>query len=109
MTYCLFIDDERYPPDDGKDWIIARNEKDVVVSLIDKGMPSFISFDHDLGRDENTGYDIAKLLVKLDIEDDNFSFPNNFSYYVHSQNPVGKENIIGYLDNYLNFKKDEKC
>ena len=108
MTYYMFIDDERYPPDDGRDWVIARNNKEVLSSLINKGMPSFISFDNDLAE-EIEGYDIAKLLVSLDMDEDSgYSFPKNFDYYVHSQNPIAKDNIIGYLENYLKFKKDNK-
>ena len=34
----------------------------------------------------------------------NFLFPKNFSFYVHSSNSVGKENIYSYLTNYLKFK-----
>jgi hypothetical protein len=26
-------------------------------------------------------------------------------YFVHSQNPVGRDNIQGYLDNYLKFQE----
>lgn len=31
-------------------------------------------------------------------------FPENFSFYVHSANPVGKKNIEAYLNNYFEFK-----
>ena len=71
-------------------------------------MPEFISFDHDLGENEFTGYVIAKRLCDIDMNDELPSFSETFDYYVHSQNPVGKENIEKYLDNYLEFKKSEK-
>ena len=64
------------------------------------GMPSFISFDYDLGKGL-IGYDVAKLLVETDMDGD-ATFPENFDFYVHNQNPVGKENIEGYLRDYLN-------
>lgn len=103
--YSLFIDDERFPPRDGQIWVIARDFEDVMMSLRIHGMPRHISFDHDLGEDKHTGHDIAKFLVNLDIGGDpNFVLPADFTYYVHSQNPVGKENIEKYLENYLNFK-----
>jgi len=106
MTWNLFIDDERFPVDEpGMFWEIARNHNEVVKLIEEKGMPSYISFDHDLGDFENgDGYKIAKYLVDLDLYTD-YKFPENFNYYVHSQNPIGKANIEGYLNNYLKFKK----
>ncbi len=69
------------------------------------GIPDFISFDHDFGVDENnnllpTGYDFAKWLVEQDMNLD-YTFPHNFSFYVHSANLVGKQNIKSYLNNYF--------
>ena len=102
MTWNLFIDDERFPVDEpGMFWEIARNYSEVVKLIEEKGMPSYISFDHDLGDFENgDGYKIAKYLVDLDIYT-NYNFPKDFSFYVHSQNPVGKANIEGLLNGYL--------
>ena len=47
-----------------------------------------------------TGFDFAKWLVEMDM-DNIYKFPENFSFHVHSANPVGKANIEGYLNNYL--------
>lgn len=100
--YSLFIDDERMPPRDDRYWVIARDFEDVMMALRIHGMPGHVSFDHDLGQDEKTGYDIAKFLVELDMgEDADFKLPDNFDFYVHSQNPVGKKNIESYINNYL--------
>jgi hypothetical protein len=109
-SYRLFIDDERFPPRDGNIWHIARDWEDVMIAFRIHGMPSFISFDHDLGEDKHTGHDIAKFLVDLDMnaEEGNtdFTLPDDFDFYVHSQNPIGKANIEGILRNYLRFKAD---
>jgi hypothetical protein len=104
--YSLFIDDERYPPrNDGRLWVTARDFEDVMMSLRIHGMPGHISFDHDLGAETKTGYDIVKFIVELDMEPESgFHLPDEFTYYVHSQNPVGKMNIEKYLENYLTFK-----
>ena len=59
------------------------------------GLPDFISFDHDLGW-EKTGYDCAKWLVEFCL-DKNLILPE---FQVHSQNPVGKENIEALLNNF---------
>ena len=108
--YSLFIDDERHPPyNDGRNWVIARDWEAVMMSLRIHGMPGYISFDHDLGEDHHTGYDIAKFLVELDMGGDlDFAIPENFDFYVHSQNPVGKKNIESYLNNYLEFRRAAK-
>jgi len=102
MTYKLFIDDERSPIDN--QWVIARTMQDVISAVALYGMPQHISFDHDLGEDQPDGYQIAKFLVDLDVLSDNNKFPEDFSFYVHSQNPIGKRNIECYLNKYLEVK-----
>ena len=106
MKYKLYLDDVRDLPDDS--YSLVRSYEEAINYVKDNGIPSFISFDHDLGLDENkqlakTGFDFAKWLVEMDI-DNIFLFPKNFSFYVHSSNSVGKENIYSYLTNYLKFK-----
>lgn len=106
--YSLFLDDERFPPSKNQvgEWVIARNIEEVKKLVQDRGFPAFISFDHDLGEENNqplpTGYDVAKWLVDYDM--DNNSMPVDFSFYVHSQNPIGARNIQSYLDSYLKIK-----
>jgi hypothetical protein len=130
--YLLFLDDERMPDKVGnyinpfeirdlyknKRWIICRNFDEFTKCIIKNGLPSHISFDHDLGEDESkkliekglskrkarqikktvkTGYDAIKWLGSY-IKDFNIELP---ICYVHSQNPVGKENI----ENFLKFIK----
>ena len=106
MKNKLYLDDVRNLPDDS--YSLVRSYEEAVNYVREKGIPPFISFDHDLGLDENnqlakTGFDFAKWLVEMDI-DNIFLFPENFSFYVHSSNSVGKENIHSYLTNYLKFK-----
>lgn len=109
MTYRLFLDDIREPAEADKDMIVVRSF-DIAVNYIRlRGCPYFISFDHDLGlqhyygdtSDEKTGYDLAKWLVHTDLFARGRFIPENFTFYVHSQNPVGKKNIEAYLNNYL--------
>ena len=99
----LYLDDVRDLPDESFD--LARSYEEAVLFVKENGIPPFISFDHDLGVDENekllpTGFDFAKWLVEMDM-DNIYKFPENFSFNVHSANPVGKANIEGYLNNYL--------
>ena len=108
MTYRMFIDDERMPPDDGNHWVICRDITDVISHILACGFPSFISFDHDLGEDTSNGKEIADYLIAWDIGHEEQFMPKDFSFYVHSQNPVGAENIRALLTNYLEFKEKNK-
>lgn len=36
--------------------------------------------------------------------DENYILANDFTYKVHSPNPVGKKNIISLLNRYLEYK-----
>lgn len=110
MSYNLFIDDERWPTDatwadwypHRDNWVVARNWPEVLQLLESLGIPSYISFDHDLGPDEITlnGYEIAQKIVEGDM-DGKWQIPADFSFFVHSQNPIGKRNIEGLIMNYL--------
>lgn len=104
MTYCMFVDDIRnpdwiYPDLDTDDWLVCRTMQEAQDVIADLGWPNWISFDHDLGENEPTGYDLAKWLVNQDL--DTHAMPANFDFAVHSANPVGAANIQGLLTNYL--------
>ncbi len=101
MSYKLFLDDIRLPVDD--DWVIVRNFAAATNYVMKNGYPSEVSFDHDLGDHEPTGYAFAKWLVERDL--DFGDMPANFKFTVHSANPVGAENIQRLLDNYLDYKR----
>jgi len=120
MTWNLFIDDERMPADvtwapweiqemyRNEEWVVARNFPQAYSIIIHRDMPKFISFDHDLGENQQTGFYIARRLIDdaLDFPDEpHMQFPEGFAFYVHSKNPIGKANIEGLLNNYLEFRK----
>jgi len=112
MTFNLFIDDERDPINvkwgswqdqalyRDAEWIVARNWFEVLEIVVSLGFPSLISFDHDLGDGEITGYEIAQKLANMVM--DGVQLPADFTFLVHSQNPVGAENIRAYMNNFLN-------
>lgn len=121
---CIFLDDERiigdvtwvdYP----KYWAVHTIRtfdefKKHVVGILNLVYPEQeaiamldFSFDHDIQcfdaeGNETTGYDCVKWLCdyclekKIDLD--------KLSYVVHSQNPVGKENIITYIENCKAFQ-----
>ena len=108
MKVNIFLDDIRIPK--SNDWLIAKNYFQFVeifnapdFSLDDVGV---ISLDYDLGEivDEKTGYDVAKWLVELSI-DSKKDLP---FIQVHSANTVGANNIIQYINGYLDDQKKVK-
>lgn len=93
----LYLDDIRAVP---TGYFLVTSYDEFVSFLKEHGLPIFISFDHDLGE-EKTGYDCAKFLVEYCL-DHVETLPD---YKVHSQNPVGKENIEKLLENFKNRKR----
>lgn len=97
--YNLFLDDERFPAQvtwvtfPCWDWEVVRNLDEFVDIVEHFGPPDFVSFDHDLGRKQPTGYDAAKWLVSYCM-DNRVTLPG---WHVHSLNPVGRDNIHRYL------------
>lgn len=113
----LWLDDCR-DPFENPDWLIfSPIGKDINVVWVQSytefvdwisknGLPDGICFDHDLGDeiigeaiDGKSGMDCAKWLVEYCM-DNSLKLP---SYNVQSANPVGKENIIGLLENFKKF------
>jgi len=123
----LYLDDVRIPKEG--DWQIVRNYDEFVSHIKLNGLAAYevISLDHDLGEGalieyytntkpnyeldynripEKTGMDCARFLV---AESMNTKIPLP-QIYVHSANPIGAANIIGYLNNFFkNCKLPELC
>jgi len=123
----LYLDDVRIPKTDS--WEIVRNYDEFVAHIKMNGLESYevISLDHDLGEGamveyytnvkpnyeldynripEKTGMDCARYLV---AEAMNKKIPLP-TIYVHSANPIGAANMIGYVNNYFrNNKLPEVC
>lgn len=130
----LWLDDMRNPFIDYENKVPVEStvihwvlNYDQFVEYINKfGLPDIISFDHDLAdehytpkeywddydkskeyqesRDyrEKTGKDCANWLINYCMDRD-LNIPK---FYVHSANPVGRDNILGVLNSYLKFKTD---
>jgi hypothetical protein len=115
----LYLDDVRTPTDDS--WQVVRDYNEFVAHIRLNGLENYemISLDHDLGSEamdefynnalpnytlnydnivnEKTGLDCAKWLVAESMVK-NIPLPQ---IYVHSANPIGSANIMGYVNNYL--------
>jgi len=119
MEKVLWLDDLRDPSQgqfkiwlnlafgENLDVTWVKNYDEFVKYFKKNEMPYAISFDHDLGNEltdhpelnEKTGLDCAKWLIEYCMNNA-VRLPK---YFVHSANPVGRENIQNYLDNYLKF------
>ena len=105
MAYRLFIDDERIANlRDDESMVIVRTYEEAVEAMTNLGCPSYVSFDHDLGDNIPSGHEIAKWMVEQDMNMDGEFFPEEFEFFVHSQNSVGRLNIIGVLESYFKYK-----
>lgn len=109
----LFIDDCRMPGH--VTWVrlpsatydIVRSYGQFIEYVKENGLPEFITFDHDLDEfdgSDKTGYDIVLWIIDS-VLDGKLVIPDNFSFMVHSMNPVGKANIEATLRNFINFIK----
>ncbi|WP_076666905.1 cyclic-phosphate processing receiver domain-containing protein [Pontibacter indicus] len=109
----LFLDDIRtvdmvYSKAMEDEFVVVRSYYEFVDYININGLPDFISFDNDLGLEENgelapDGYAAAKWLVYhsgLDLIELKFN--------VHSANPVAAQQINGLLTNYINYLKDNR-
>jgi hypothetical protein len=95
----IFLDDERFPKVEKFDIIIRSYESlEYLVRTLGKRTINYISFDHDLGEGLN-GYDCVKFLVNRDLECQILA--DDFTFNVHSANPVGSVNIRKYMEGYL--------
>lgn len=130
MSYNLFLDDVRNPEQCAEympvnvrymypaaKWEVVRSTEEFVRIIEKRGLPILVSFDHDLADvhynpstrkegftyHEKTGYDAAKWLVNYCI-DKHQKLP---TWLVHSQNPVGAENIRKLLENFQKHQDGE--
>lgn len=96
----LWLDDERDPKDPyiqknfnaTPDMIWVKTVEEAIV-LINSGNVESISFDHDLGLNQKTGYDLAKYIE----EGAHKGTINAMNFFVHSQNPIGCKYIKAAL------------
>lgn len=89
----LFIDDERFPVDG--EYHIARSSHEAIEFVRAYGIPTTISFDHDLGGEDTVRVFIHWLMDYLIVNE--YTLPEDFSFEIHSQNPVGRDWIRGTM------------
>lgn len=107
MSYILFIDDERdfLPTYEGIvfDSVsvleIARSSLDAKLIVRRRGIvPKILLLDHDLGGD-----DTVMVFLKW-LAEEYYETPPE-KYNIHSQNPVGRQNIESFMNSWINSRK----
>lgn len=119
--YNIFLDDIRVPEDvtwiklPTVEWLIVRNYEEFRNTIVSKGIPTFVTYDHDLSDQhyqpittlnqnnieyhkyrEKTGYECAQFLVNQCMN----KAIKHPRFAVHSMNPVGRQNIVSYINSY---------
>jgi hypothetical protein len=116
----IFLDDQRNPKDitwielPQVNWVIVRNYNEFLKIITENGLPQFCSLDHDLAFPEHyrsvidcrpidydsykekTGYHACKWLIEYCLER-KLPLPVCF---IHTLNPVGRQNIQSLIDSY---------
>jgi len=91
----LWLDDIRPNPDG---WIWVKNADELFENVFnDEGnLVTEISFDHDLGENEFTGYEILNIIESMiHMGDWKTAIP---IFHIHSANPVGRQNMQRAID-----------
>jgi hypothetical protein len=127
----IYLDDFRIPLEHpkGNDWIVVKNFNEFVSKVTEIGLLNIdiISLDHDLDESstdhyyshvksnyeidyskikEKTGMDVVRWLVNH-AEKNSLNLPQ---CYVHSANPIGAGNMMGYINLYLKKTRNpENC
>lgn len=92
----LFLDDERIAPDG---WTQVR-WPDEAIKLLQTGVVTHLSLDHDLGDDlRGTGYDV---LLWIEQESALRGFIPPARMEVHSANPAGRKRMLSAIEAITN-------
>jgi len=91
--YSLYLDDERNPPDDS--YVLARTFEEAKTIVIERGLPVFMSLDHDLGLDsDGNPVDVMSFVNWLS---ENYYDEGPPNWHIHSANPQGRDNLNSKL------------
>lgn len=102
----LYLDDERNLPshyDRERRWYVCRSSEEAKQMVKRYGIPQFMSLDHDLGGDDTTMKFLHWLAEEYFFDQDKNPGGEYLiipGYVIHSQNPVGAENIKSYMESW---------
>jgi hypothetical protein len=78
--------------EDWTEWVIVRGVHNL-KKLLELGLVTDMSLDHDLGSHQETGYDLCKWMAEYG------HWPTG-NIWVHSANPVGAQNMVETIKRY---------
>jgi hypothetical protein len=88
----IYLDDVRDLPVEYEGWVVARTAEEALHLIASNGLENIeiLSFDHDLGEDRMSGYDLAVIIEEMVYE---AGFTKVPEFRIHSANPVGRKNL----------------
>jgi hypothetical protein len=97
MKWNLWLDDQINDPDAENRWTpenyVGAESSDAAIHLVQKfGPPELMDLDHDLGEGDDA-------MIFLKWLSDNY-YDQIPGYVVHSSNPVGRKNIISFMESW---------
>lgn len=97
MSWRLYLDDQLADPDAPErhtpsGFIGAASTAEAIALVESLGVPEYMSLDHDLGQSDRS-MDFLKWLS-------NSCADSPPKYDVHSANPIGRENIISFMESW---------
>ena len=99
--YKVWLDDLREMPPEYDIHVKTASE---AIEVLKTGKVTHMSFDHDLGEGNGSGYDVASWIERAAY--DNSIQPIKFS--LHTQNTVGMENMSAALLNANRFWREHQ-
>lgn len=92
----IWLDDIRPAPEG---WIWRKDSQHILVDILfSSHLIEEISFDHDLGEDSLTGYEILNVIEQMIVAG---TWGGNLNFHIHSSNPVGRKNMERAIDSMV--------
>jgi hypothetical protein len=102
--WAIWLDDKRPIPEKSElQYVSAANPREFIDLIEDHGIPSFISFDWNLGPDWDTGEAVMKWLIESDQLGEHV-FPEDFQFDTHSSDYSKRRAMNERLTDYLTSK-----
>jgi hypothetical protein len=97
MRNYIWLDDVRQPPHVCWLWVKSVQEAISIMDNLEGEGPIVLAFDHDLGENEPTGYDLAKHIEATAAQGSPYAI---IEWHIHSANPAGARNIKAAMESF---------
>lgn len=95
MSWNLFLDDERKLPRclEDRNFTIARTAKEAIRLVSEKGLPTEMWLDHDLGIPNQDAPLFMHWLINTVLDTNSLAKAARLKVRIHSHNAIGAENM----------------